>query len=137
MAYIQLQSISYAIGEKEILHSVDIEIREGEFFFLLGPSGSGKTTLLRVLAGFNQPQTGDIYLKGNRINDLPPQRRNFGMVFQSYALFPHMTVAENIAYGLKVRSIASEERMEKIKKSLEKVGLPGYEKRMPGSLSGV
>src|SRR5699024_3521008 len=102
----------------------------------IGPSGCGKTTLLRTIAGFNQPTSGDIYLEGNRITDLVPEKRETGMVFQSYALFPHMTVFDNVAYGLNVRKLKKDEIKERVQEALEQVELAGYEDRQPSELSG-
>jgi ABC-type Fe3+/spermidine/putrescine transport system ATPase subunit len=136
MSSIKIHNLNFAINTKEILHSVNLEIASGEFFFLLGPSGSGKTTLLRQLAGFTQPTTGEIYLNDKQINNLPARHRNIGMVFQSYALFPHLTVSENIRYGLEIRNIPKDVQAQKIRDVLERIGLSGYESRLPGSLSG-
>src|SRR5699024_6381851 len=102
----------------------------------IGPSGCGKTTLLRTIAGFNQPTSGDIYLEGNRITDLVPEKRETGMVFQSYALFPHMTVFDNVAYGLNVRKLNIDEIKERVEEALEQVEVAGYEDRQPSKLSG-
>jgi len=136
MSSIKIRELNYAIGTREILHQVNLEIATGEFFFLLGPSGSGKTTLLRQLAGFTRPSSGEIFLNDKRINDLPARYRNMGMVFQSYALFPHLSVGENIRYGLEIRKLSRETQTLKIQEALERVGLTGYENRLPGSLSG-
>jgi len=111
-------------------------VREGEFFTLLGPSGSGKTTLLRLIAGFERPDAGRIELGGRDVTQVPPYARDVNTVFQDYALFPHMTVAQNIEYGLKVRRVPKAERREKTDRALEMVRLPGLGGRKPAQLSG-
>jgi putative spermidine/putrescine transport system ATP-binding protein len=123
-------------GRTNVVDRLDLEIAEGEFLSLLGPSGSGKTTTLMMLAGFERPTAGHIRLKGRSIESLPPYRRNFGLVFQNYALFPHMTVAENVAFPLSVRGIGKAAAGERVKRSLDMVRLPGMETRMPAQLSG-
>ena len=136
MTSIKIEKLSFSIGNKQILDNINFEIQTGEFFLLLGPSGCGKTTLLRLIAGFYQPQSGELFFNQKQITDTPPQNRNIGMVFQSYALFPHMTVAQNVEYGLKIRDLSKEERKKKINQVLDVVQLSGYESRLPGSLSG-
>jgi putative spermidine/putrescine transport system ATP-binding protein len=123
-------------GMANVVDHLHLEIGEGEFLSLLGPSGSGKTTTLMMLAGFERPTAGHIRLRGESIERLPPYRRNFGMVFQNYALFPHMTVGENLAFPLSVRSIGTAEAAQRVRRALEMVRLPGYESRLPGQLSG-
>lgn len=113
-----------------------LEIEPGELVTLLGPSGCGKTTVLRMLAGFESPTAGDIRLNGEKINHLPPNKRNSAMVFQSYALFPHMNVEDNILYGLKIRGISEDEKQKRLAKLLKNVNLIGYERRRPSELSG-
>lgn len=113
-----------------------LDIQKSEMVTLLGPSGCGKTTVLRMLGGFETPTSGDILLNGERINHLPPNKRNSSMVFQSYALFPHMNVEQNITYGLKVRGVDSSTTQQKLKKTIQVVGLSGFEKRRPNELSG-
>ncbi len=103
---------------------------------LLGPSGCGKTTILRMIAGLESPTEGDIYIKGKRVNDIPIHKRNLGMIFQNYALFPHKTIFDNVAFGLKYRDVPKDDVEDKVKKALEMVRLPGVEKRMPSQLSG-
>ena len=115
---------------------IDLEIQHGEFFSMLGPSGSGKTTTLRMIAGFEQPTAGRILLHGEDVTDLPPFERDVNTVFQDYALFPHMTVGENVAYGLMVRKVARPERDRQVADALEMVRLEGFERRKPGQLSG-
>jgi len=123
-------------GDVTALADVDLKIRAGEFFTLLGPSGSGKTTLLRLIAGFERPDGGRVELGGRDVTQVPPYARNVNTVFQDYALFPHMTVAQNIEYGLRVRKVAKAERREKAARALEMVRLPGLGGRKPAQLSG-
>src|SRR6266568_1472827 len=123
-------------GDVTALADVDLVVRAGEFFTLLGPSGSGKTTLLRLIAGFERPDAGRIELGGRDVTQVPPYARDVNTVFQDYALFPHMTVAQNIEYGLRVRRVARAERREKTGRALEMVRLPGLGLRKPAQLSG-
>jgi putative spermidine/putrescine transport system ATP-binding protein len=123
-------------GLTNVIDHLHLAIVEGEFLSLLGPSGSGKTTTLMMLAGFERPTAGHIRLRGEPIDRLPPYRRNFGMVFQNYALFPHMTVGENLAFPLSVRKVGKTESAQRIKRALEMVRMPGLEARLPGQLSG-
>ena len=115
---------------------VDLEIADGEFFSMLGPSGSGKTTTLRLIAGFELPTEGRVWLHGVDVTDKPPFERDVNTVFQDYALFPHMTVGDNVAYGLTVRKVAKPERARRVGEALEMVRLSGYDRRKPGQLSG-
>jgi len=123
-------------GEILVVKNLDLQIRRGEFLTLLGPSGSGKTTTLLMLAGFETPTHGDILLEGRSLKRVPPHKRGIGMVFQNYALFPHMTVAENLAFPLQARGMPKAEQATKIKRALEMVELGAYESRRPGQLSG-
>ena len=123
-------------GKVLVVKDLNLDIAEGEFITMLGPSGSGKTTCLMMLAGFETPTNGEIYLDSNPISNIPPHKRGIGMVFQNYALFPHMTVYENLAFPLKVRKISKEEIDNKIDKALSMVSLSGFENRMPAQLSG-
>ncbi len=123
-------------GKVLVVKDLNLDISEGEFITMLGPSGSGKTTCLMMLAGFETPTNGEIYLDSNPISNIPPHKRGIGMVFQNYALFPHMTVYENLAFPLKVRKIAKDEIDKKVDKALSMVSLSGFENRMPGQLSG-
>jgi putative spermidine/putrescine transport system ATP-binding protein len=116
--------------------AVDLEIGRGEFFTMLGPSGSGKTTTLRMVAGFEQPDAGVVELAGRDVTALPPYDREVNTVFQDYALFPHMTVAENVEYGMRVQKVPRPERARRASEALEMVRLPGFESRKPGELSG-
>lgn len=123
-------------GETLVVKDLSLRIRRGEFLTMLGPSGSGKTTTLMMLAGFETPTSGDIMLDGARIDALPPEKRNIGMVFQNYALFPHMSVAQNVGYPLKVRGRPKAEIADRVAKALDMVHLGSYAARMPGQLSG-
>jgi iron(III) transport system ATP-binding protein len=123
-------------GEVTAVHDVNVSIEKGEFVTLLGPSGCGKTTTLRLIAGFEFPSQGRIVLDGLEINELPPNRRDMAMVFQSYAIFPHLNVYENIAYGLKIRKLPSDQIKRQVARVLELTELGGLEKRAPNQLSG-
>jgi len=123
-------------GEVRAVAGIDLEIEQGEFFTLLGPSGSGKTTTLRMIAGFEDPSGGTIELAGRDVSGVPPYDREVNTVFQDYALFPHMSVGENVAYGLRVAGVARAERERRRDEALEMVRLPDYGERKPGELSG-
>jgi putative spermidine/putrescine transport system ATP-binding protein len=131
-----LVNLTKHYGEVEAVAGVDLEIEAGEFFTLLGPSGSGKTTTLRMIAGFEEPSAGAIELAGRDTSGVPPYDRAVNTVFQDYALFPHMSVSENVAYGLRVAGVGKEERARRRDEALEMVRLPGYGDRKPGELSG-
>jgi iron(III) transport system ATP-binding protein len=136
MASIQIVDLEKHFGEVRALSGINLEIEKGEFFTLLGPSGCGKTTLLRTIAGFYHQDKGDVYIDGELINNVPAYQRNTGMVFQNYAVFPHMTVFENVAYGLRVRKLSRDEVSTKVAAALKSVHLEGYEQRTPDKLSG-
>ena len=136
MASIQIIDLEKHFGEVKALSGINLEIDKGEFFTLLGPSGCGKTTLLRTIAGFYHQDKGDIYIDGELINNVPAYQRNTGMVFQNYAVFPHMTVFDNVAYGLRVRKLPKDEISRKVSAALKSVHLEGYEQRTPEKLSG-
>jgi putative spermidine/putrescine transport system ATP-binding protein len=123
-------------GAHLVVRSLDLDIRRGEFLTLLGPSGSGKTTTLMMLAGFESPTAGEILLDGKPITRTPPHKRNFGMVFQNYALFPHLTVGQNVAYPLTVRRVPKAEQARRVARALDMVRLEGMAERLPGQLSG-
>jgi len=123
-------------GDVTAVDGVDLEIGRGEFFTMLGPSGSGKTTTLRMIAGFERPDEGTVELRGKDVSELPPYARNVNTVFQDYALFPHMTVQENVEYGLRVKKVARAERRTRAGEALELVQLAGYGARKPAQLSG-
>ena len=123
-------------GEFTAVNKVSLHIRQGEFFTLLGPSGCGKTTLLRMIAGFNSIEDGDILFGEKRINDVPAHKRDIGMVFQNYAIFPHLTVEENVAYGLKAKKVPSKEIGPRVDEALKLVQIEKLAKRKPSELSG-
>ncbi|MFC4625809.1 ABC transporter ATP-binding protein [Daeguia caeni] len=136
MAFIEIQNINKFYGEAQALFDVSASIEKGEFVTLLGPSGSGKTTLLKILAGFEPVSSGQILMDGRDISRLPPEKRNFGLVFQGYALFPHMTVFNNIAYPLRVRRMGKEEIATRVAAMLDLVQLSKFAHRKPSELSG-
>ena len=123
-------------GEQLVVQQLDLDIHRGEFLSLLGPSGSGKTTTLMMLAGFESPTAGEIFLNGSQITGTPPHKRNFGMVFQNYALFPHLTVGQNVAYPLTVRKVSKADQTSRVQRALDMVRLSGMSDRLPGQLSG-
>jgi putative spermidine/putrescine transport system ATP-binding protein len=133
---VAFHKVTRAFGELKAVDGVDLEIRDGEFFTLLGPSGSGKTTCLRMIAGFDRPTSGEIFLHGRNVTALPPYEREVNTVFQDYALFPHMTVGDNVAYGPMIRNVPKAERLQQVEKMLELVRLPGLGRRKPSQLSG-
>nr|WP_321982238.1 ABC transporter ATP-binding protein [uncultured Cohaesibacter sp.] len=134
--YIEFRKVSKVFGSLTVVDHLDLTINKGEFVSLLGPSGSGKTTLLMMLAGFEDPTAGDILLGGSVLNRTPPYKRNMGVVFQNYALFPHLSVAENIAFPLKRRGVAKAEIAERVNRVLEMVQLPDQSEKLPSQLSG-
>ena len=133
---IKVKNLVKTYGDVYALKNVDLEIADGEYFVLLGPSGGGKTTLLRSIGGFIRPDSGTVEIKGKNVDNLPPDKRPTSMVFQGFALFPHMTVNENIGYGLKIRSIDKDIISEKVTKMMDLVGLSGLSDRKPHELSG-
>jgi spermidine/putrescine ABC transporter ATP-binding subunit len=133
---ILLKDVVKKFGTLEAVSHISLEIRDGELFTLLGPSGCGKTTLLRLIGGFHRPDGGEIYFGDRPVAPIPPYERNIGMVFQNYALWPHMTIFDNVAYGLKLRKFSREEISSKVSRALHLVNLSGLEKRYPGQLSG-
>lgn len=133
---IRFDKVSRHFGDVKAVDNADIEIPDGEFFSMLGPSGSGKTTCLRMIAGFDRPTSGSIFLYGQDVSDLPPYQRNVNTVFQDYALFPHMTVRDNIAYGLMIKGVPKKERYSQVDEILDLVRLPGFGHRKPSQLSG-
>ena len=136
MTAVLFQQVSRHFGAVRAVDSVDLAIAEGEFFAMLGPSGSGKTTCLRLMAGFEQPTSGHIEIFGETAEGVPPYRRNVNTVFQDYALFPHLSILENVAYGLMVKGVGKAERLKAAEEALAMVKLPGYGTRRPGQLSG-
>ena len=136
MSKITIQNAKKQYGDTTVIEGLNLEIRDGELFTLLGPSGCGKTTLLRMIAGFNSIEGGDFYFNEERINDKEPSKRNIGMVFQNYAIFPHMTVAKNVAYGLKNRKTPKDEIARETDRFLEIMQIKQYADRLPENLSG-
>jgi len=133
---VRLEGVAKRFGDVAAVEHVDLEIRQGEFFSLLGPSGSGKTTCLRMIAGFEAPTEGRIWLGGQDVTRLAPYERDVNTVFQDYALFPHMTVAENVEYGLRVKRVPREDRVNRAAEALRMVRLEGFDQRKPAQLSG-
>jgi putative spermidine/putrescine transport system ATP-binding protein len=133
---ILFKNVSRYFGEVRAVDNVELEIKDGEFFSMLGPSGSGKTTCLRMIAGFDRPTAGQIILYGQEVSNLPPYERPVNTVFQDYALFPHMTVADNIGYGLMIKGVSKLERQKRVDEMLKLVQLPGFGGRKPSQLSG-
>jgi putative spermidine/putrescine transport system ATP-binding protein len=133
---IELRALRKVFGSVVAVDSLDLDVADGEFFAMLGPSGSGKTTVLRMIAGFERPTAGSVRLGGADATKVPPFRRDVNTVFQDYALFPHMTVSDNIAYGLRVRRVGRSDRARRVGEALEMVRLPGYGSRRPSELSG-
>lgn len=136
MAHVELLNVSKRYGNTVAVNDVTIQISEGEFFSLLGPSGCGKTTTLRMVAGFVRPSTGTISIGGQDVTRLPPEKRDIGIVFQNYAIFPHMNVYDNIAFGLRMRKLDKAEIDKRVREALEQVGLRGYERRYQREMSG-
>jgi ABC-type Fe3+/spermidine/putrescine transport system ATPase subunit len=136
MALLSLRNLSRTFGSTRAVADVSLDVNQGEFFGLLGPSGCGKTTTLRMIAGLEKPDSGSIVFQNEDITNLSPERRGFGMVFQNYALFPHLNVFENVAFGLRARNKSKEEMTERVNSALELVQLPGYAKRAVDELSG-
>ena len=133
---IELRSISKSFDGEQILSAIDLDIHDKEFVTLLGPSGCGKTTTLRIIGGFETPDIGDVFFDGERINDVPPYKRQVNTVFQKYALFPHLNVYDNVAFGLRVQKVNEDEIMVRVREMLEMTGLRGFETRKPTTLSG-
>jgi spermidine/putrescine transport system ATP-binding protein len=133
---ISLEDVSKSFGRVQAVRNVSLDIKEGEFFSLLGPSGCGKTTTLRMIGGFEQPDEGRILLRGQDMTTVPPNRRNVNMVFQHYALFPHMNVGDNIAFGMRLKKVGKGEQRDRVDEMLKIVRLEGMQKRKPAQLSG-
>jgi ABC-type Fe3+/spermidine/putrescine transport system ATPase subunit len=133
---IALAGLRKAFGAVVAVDDVSLSVRQGEFLAVLGPSGCGKTTLLRLIGGYDRPDAGSVQIDGREVSGLPPEQRNVGMVFQKYALFPHLTVLENVEFGLKMRRVEKRERRRRAVEALAFVNLPGMEDRYPATLSG-
>jgi len=136
MVAVQLKGVVKWLGKTLVLRGVDLTVEGGEFFFVLGPSGCGKTTLLRIIAGFLVPDEGQVFFGVGEVTTVPPHKRNAAMVFQHYALFPHMTVWDNVAYGLRLRKLPRDETERRVREALKLVRLEGFERRYPSQLSG-
>lgn len=134
--YVEMRNICKNYGDFKASDNVSFGIEKGRLVALLGPSGSGKTTLLRMIAGLENPNSGDIYIDGQRVNDIPAAKRGIGFVFQSYALFRYMTVFDNVAFGLELAKVPKKEIKKRVTELLELTGLTGFEKRYPNQLSG-
>lgn len=135
-AYIGIVELTKCFGKTKVIESVSCDVRQGEFIVILGPSGCGKSTLLRIIAGLEEVTTGEVYIAGKMVNGVEPKNRDIAMVFQNYALYPHMTVWNNMAYGLKVRGMAKPEIETRVKRAADMLGLDGLMNRMPRQLSG-
>ena len=133
---LELKNITKSFDHTEVLRDISLAVHEGEFVTLLGSSGCGKTTILRIIAGLEYPDGGKVLLEGKNMENTGPEKRNVNMVFQNYALFPHMNVAQNIGYGLKIRGAGKEEIKKRVKEMLSLVQLDGYESRRPAAMSG-
>jgi spermidine/putrescine transport system ATP-binding protein len=133
---VHFKDIHKSFGDNPVLKGINLEIKKGEFFSLLGPSGCGKTTLLRILAGFEFPDSGEVFLRGTEVSHLPPNQRSVNTVFQSYALFPHMTVFDNVAFGLKMRRVANDQIRSRVERALEMVEIGAFARRRTSELSG-
>src|SRR5690625_841291 len=129
--YLQIKRINKSFGDVKAVNNITVNIGRGELVSFIGPSGCGKTTLLRIIGGFYEQDQRTIILDGQSIDHLPPEQRLTGMVFQNYALFPHMTVEQNVEYGLKNKKVSKEERKKRVQKALKQVQLEGYDKRKP------
>ena len=136
MACLKLRNIHKAYDDQKVINGINLEVKEGEFITLLGPSGCGKTTTLKTIAGFVQPDKGEIYFDNDLMNGVPPNKRSASMCFQTYALFPHMTVWNNVAFGLKMQKIPAAEQKDRIYEALKIVGLEKFGDRRPSQLSG-
>ena len=136
VAGLELRTLTKKYGAVTALDSVSLTVEPGEFLTMLGPSGSGKSTILRLISGFTEPTSGQVFINGRDVSHMPPKERGIGMVFQNYALFPHLTSLENVAYGLKVRGWKKQARNEKASEVLRTVGLAGMENRLPREMSG-
>ena len=133
---VELRNVAKRFGGYTAVQDINLTIRAGEFITLLGPSGCGKTTLLRMISGFETPTEGEILLEGKDVTHVPPYKRNVNQVFQSYALFPHMSVRENINFGLRMQKVARTEAEERVRQAIQMVSLAGFEERKPSQLSG-
>ena len=136
MSGLKLSGIKKSYGSTEVMHGVDLDIKEGEFVVFVGPSGCGKSTLLRMIAGLESITDGELQIDGNRVNEIPPSQRGIAMVFQSYALYPHMTVYDNMAFGMRIAKASKAEIEERVQNAAEILQLGPYLDRLPKALSG-
>src|ERR1700676_1231994 len=136
MSFLELDRVGKQVGPQTVVDDLSLAVGKGEFVSFLGPSGCGKTTTLQMIAGFLDPSRGAIRLEGRDLTAVQPARRGLGIVFQSYALFPHMTAAENVSFGLEMRRVPRADRTERVRATLAMVGLAGYEDRYPRRMSG-
>ena len=136
MTGLSLKEIRKSYGSVDVLHGIDLEINQGEFIVFVGPSGCGKSTLLRMIAGLENITGGDMYIDGQHVNDVPPSKRGIAMVFQSYALYPHMTVFDNMAFGMKIAGESKQEIDRRVRAAAESLQLTKYLDRLPKALSG-
>ena len=136
MVNVRLVDVTKRFGKLDAVKAANLQVSKGEFFTMLGPSGCGKTTTLRIIAGFYEPDEGEVYFDQKLMNYVAVWKRNIGMVFQNYALWPHMSVEDNVSYGLRMRKIGKKEADERVKRALDLVGLSAFEKRFPSQLSG-
>src|SRR5579862_6213 len=135
-ALLSIRNVAKNFSDKPVLRNISLEIAEGEFLTILGESGSGKTTLLRIIAGFENASSGEIWMGGERLDNLPPYRRRVNTVFQHYALFPHLTVEENVGYGLRVAKLSKTEIAQRVEQGLEMVKMSVHAKAKPAKISG-
>src|SRR5512139_1769837 len=136
MAEISLHGVTKSFGKTEVIHETDVTIDDGEFVVMVGPSGCGKSTLLRMIAGLETTSAGEIRIAGKRVNEVEPKDRNIAMVFQNYALYPHMSVYDNMAYGLKIRKLAKDDIERRVQRAAKILELGQYLQRKPRELSG-
>ena len=136
MAQVTLKNLDKSYGDTQILHGIDLEIQDGEFAVLVGPSGCGKSTTLRIVAGLEEASGGEVYIGDTRVNDVEPKNRDIAMVFQNYALYPHMNVYENMAFGLRLRKYSDKQIKERVEEAAEILSVEDYLYRRPKELSG-
>ena len=134
--YVILRNIAKTYGDKSVLHGLNLEIGPSEMVALLGPSGCGKSTTLKILAGLETPDSGEVLINGKEVSNLPTRKRNLGIVFQAYSLFPHMNAIDNVAYGLKIRGVGGSERRKRADELIELVGLNEHAHKYPAQMSG-
>src|SRR4030042_652865 len=136
MLKLQLNKVNKYFDNNQVLKDISFEVEKGEFFVLVGPSGCGKSTILRMIAGLEEISSGEVYLDGNRVNNLPPKQRDVAMVFQNYALYPHLSVLDNLAFPLKLRGYQKEEIKKRVTETADTLGIKAFLQRKPKALSG-